>query len=206
MQNRGGLGITERFLNLLLSHIKAEQWVYLGDFFAIPHSHIKSMHGFKLLQGSYSCHAMVILQVHPTGWHFCWEQKSWGDGQRCKTTAALGVLSFRPPTRIIWDLRELIPFWTPRDLHHIGRKSLWEAAMGNIFLCPGWLRTGHIHTPVPGLQQQAGKHGFLSRDKSKYHFWSLSDHFPSLEVFSARLDGALSSLVQWKVSLPGDWN
>ena len=25
---------------------------------------------------------------------------------------------------------------------------------------------------------------------------------PSLEVFKARLDGALSNLVQWKVSLP----
>jgi len=31
---------------------------------------------------------------------------------------------------------------------------------------------------------------------------------PSLEVFKARLDGALSNLVQWKVSLPmaGIWN
>jgi len=31
---------------------------------------------------------------------------------------------------------------------------------------------------------------------------------PSLEVFRARLDGPLSNLVQWKVSLPmtGGWN
>jgi len=30
---------------------------------------------------------------------------------------------------------------------------------------------------------------------------------PSLEVFKARLDGALSNLIQWKVSLPMvGWN
>ena len=28
---------------------------------------------------------------------------------------------------------------------------------------------------------------------------------PSLEVFKARLDGALSNLVRWKVSLPMAW-
>jgi len=29
---------------------------------------------------------------------------------------------------------------------------------------------------------------------------------PSLAVFKARLDGALSNLVWWKVSLQGRWN
>jgi len=29
---------------------------------------------------------------------------------------------------------------------------------------------------------------------------------PSLAVFKARLDGALSNLVWWKVSLQGGWN
>lgn len=44
MQNIGGLGITESYLNLLLSPatIKAEEWVYLGDCFANPSMHIKS--------------------------------------------------------------------------------------------------------------------------------------------------------------------
>lgn len=155
-------------------HIKAEQWAYLGDFFAIPHSHIKRYPWFQAAARLLLLPCCGDPPGAPHWMRFLLRgKKPWGDGQRCKPTAALGVLSFRPPTRIIWDLRELMPFWTPRDLHHTWRKSPWEAAMANIFqspLCPGWLRTGHTHTPVPGLQQPGEKPEFLCRDKSKYQF------------------------------------
>lgn len=155
MYNRGGLGITERCLNLLLSSatIKAEERVYLGDFFAIPHTHIKSYAWFQavarlLPPGS----ATVLLQMHHTG--FTERQKARGDGQRWKTMAALGALSFRSPTITRWSLRELMHSWTSGYLHLTWTKSLWEATMGNVLqspFSPGWLRMDHIHTPVPDL-------------------------------------------------------
>lgn len=58
VQNRGGLGITERYLNLPLSSATSKQssgfiW---ETFLQFPTHTSKAVHGFKLLQGSSSCH------------------------------------------------------------------------------------------------------------------------------------------------------
>lgn len=143
MHNRGGLGITERDLNLLLSSadIKAEEGVYLGGFSAIPPRTSKATHGLRQLQGSYSCHATVLLSRRTTQ-DTLKGRKLGVVGRDRKTTAALLQACYNK-----LGAKGAHAFLNSRLPSPHPHKKPLRSYGGNILKSPfsaGWLRTEHI--------------------------------------------------------------
>lgn len=175
MHNRGGLGITERFKSATeLCHRQSRGVGLFGRLLQFPPCISKATRGFRLLQGSHSCHATILLQMHPTGYA---ERQKAGAMGRDKKPWQRSVCS---PSGLLqqWDgaqgcsrISELQVTFTlseqnpPRSYHgqlHVA-ESLPSRAAGD-------RPHRYTHAWPPAMFSTRGKPGFLCGDKSKHHF------------------------------------